>query len=70
MVGLDASGESLFDAELPERAAYVVGNESAGISQAVRESCTSMLSIPLANDVESLNAAVAGALVCYEVARR
>ena len=70
VVGLDASGESLFDAELPERAAYVVGNESAGISQAVRESCTSMLSIPLANDVESLNAAVAGALVCYEVARR
>lgn len=70
LVVLDAQGDSIFDAPLPERAAYVVGNESAGITDVVKEASARSLSIPLANDVESLNAAVAGALVCYEVLRR
>jgi len=70
LIGLDGDGEPLFDAELPERAAYVIGNESAGLSPVAAGSCVSTLSIPLSNGVESLNAAVAGALVSYEVARR
>lgn len=70
VIGLDARGESLFEATLPERAAFVIGNESAGLCKAAADACQSTLSIPLENGVESLNAAVAGALVCYEVARR
>jgi len=70
ILGLDAQGTSLFEAELPERAAYVIGNESAGLSNVVADACVVRLSIPLANGVESLNAAVAGSLMCYEVARR
>jgi 23S rRNA (guanosine2251-2'-O)-methyltransferase len=56
----------LFDSALPERAAYVLGNESWGVSLA----CDEWRSIPLANGVESLNVAVAAGLVAYEVARR
>ena len=70
LFGLDTGGESLFEADLPERAAYLIGNESDGLSEAASHSCTAKLSIPLANGVESLNAAVAGALVSYEVKRR
>ena len=70
ILGLDAGGTALFDAELPERAAYVIGNESAGLSAAVQDACDANLSIPLENGVESLNAAVAAALVSYEVVRR
>ncbi len=70
LLGLDARGDSLFTADLPERAAYVIGNESAGLSDSVSATCESFLSIPLENSVESLNASVASALVCYELARR
>lgn len=57
---------SLFEAPLPDRAAYVLGNETAGVTVAAAE----WRSIPMANGVESLNVAVAAALVAYEVARR
>ena len=57
---------SLFEAPLPDRAAYVLGNETTGVTVAPAE----WRSIPMANGVESLNVAVAAALVAYEVARR
>lgn len=67
VIGLGGdAGESLLGAELPERAAYVLGSETDGVSVA----CDRWLSIPMANGVESLNVAVAAGLVAYEVARR
>lgn len=69
-LGLDGNGESLFDAELPERATYVIGNESAGLSTSALDAVGRVISIPMSNDVESLNAAVAASLVGFEVARR
>ncbi len=67
--GLDGSGEPLLNAELPERAAYIIGNESDGLSANAAAACDGLLSIPLANGVESLNAAVAASLVSYEILR-
>jgi 23S rRNA (guanosine2251-2'-O)-methyltransferase len=67
--GLHTGGEPLFDADLPERAAFVVGNESAGLSREASAACSRTLSIPLDNGVESLNAAVAASLVAYELRR-
>jgi 23S rRNA (guanosine2251-2'-O)-methyltransferase len=60
----------LFTAELPERAAFVLGNETEGVSPAVAAQVERWLAIPLAADVESLNVASAGAVVAFEVARR
>ena len=70
LFGLDGQGKPLFTEELPERAAYLIGNESAGLSATTRAACNGMLAIPLHNQVESLNAAVAASLVSYEVSRR
>lgn len=74
LVGLSAemaSGtESLFTAGLAARAAYVVGNETSGVSEAVRARVDRWVHIPLAGGVESLNVACAATLVAYEVARR
>jgi 23S rRNA (guanosine2251-2'-O)-methyltransferase len=73
LVGLDATAPGaadLFGAELPERAAYVVGNEAAGLSPEVRERVGRWLRVPLAGGVESLNVAAAATLVAFEVARR
>jgi 23S rRNA (guanosine2251-2'-O)-methyltransferase len=66
IVGLRAGGDSLFDAELPDRVAFVLGNETDGVSVDVDR----WVSIPMANDVESLNVAVAAGIVAYEITRR
>jgi 23S rRNA (guanosine2251-2'-O)-methyltransferase len=57
---------TLFGADLPGRVAFVLGNETDGVSVDVDR----WLSIPLHNGVESLNVAVAAGLVSYEIARR
>lgn len=65
-----AARQSLFDAALPRRAAYVLGGETAGVSPEVREHVTGLVSIPMAGGVESLNVASAAAVLCFELVRR
>jgi 23S rRNA (guanosine2251-2'-O)-methyltransferase len=68
---LGASGsKSLFDAELPQRAAFVLGGETGGVSQEVGELVTEWLSIPMPGDVESLNVSAAAAVLSFELVRR
>jgi 23S rRNA (guanosine2251-2'-O)-methyltransferase len=71
VVGLRAAeAASLFDAEPPPRAAYVLGNETDGVSPAVAERVTAWRSIPLAGGVESLNVGATAAVVAFEASRR
>jgi 23S rRNA (guanosine2251-2'-O)-methyltransferase len=71
LYGLDGDAEaSLFTAELPGRVALVVGGETDGLTDAVRAELHGTLSIPLAAGVESLNAACAATVACFELARR
>ncbi len=64
--GLGGEGtDSLFDLARPERAVYVLGSESDGLSPASREQVDRWLRIPMARGVESLNVACAGTLVAY-----
>ncbi|RZQ60711.1 TrmH family RNA methyltransferase [Amycolatopsis suaedae] len=70
MFALGASGQSLFEAELPRRAAFVLGGETAGVSEEVAELATGWLSIPMPGDVESLNVAAAAAVLCFDLVRR
>lgn len=50
--------------------ACVIGSESWGISEDVMEFCDSLVRIPQAGKIESLNAAVAAGIVMYEVFRQ
>lgn len=70
-VGLDGNGtESLFGNELLSRpAAVVIGAEGKGLSRLVGERCDVIAKIPMVGEAESLNASVASALACFEVAR-
>ncbi len=69
--GLDSSGKrTIWEAPLPERAAFVLGNETDGISPACRELLDEDLAIPMQQGVESLNVASSAAVVAFEVARR
>ena len=45
--------------------ALLIGNESHGLPTAMVERCVASLTIPIAEDVESLNAAVAGAVAMF-----
>jgi 23S rRNA (guanosine2251-2'-O)-methyltransferase len=62
--------QTLFEADLPRRAAYVLGGETTGVSAEVRRHVTGLLSIPMAGGVESLNVASAAAVLCFELVRR
>ncbi|MDQ2682702.1 MAG: 23S rRNA (guanosine(2251)-2'-O)-methyltransferase RlmB, partial [Chloroflexota bacterium] len=57
-------------AEVPTPVALVLGSEGRGISRQVRSSCDLIVSIPIAQTVESLNVATAGSIVLYDLARR
>ncbi|TSD95629.1 23S rRNA (guanosine(2251)-2'-O)-methyltransferase RlmB [Skermania sp. ID1734] len=71
IVGLDAEGDtSLDDFDGVGPLAVVVGSEGKGLSRLVRESCDSIVSVPMAGPVESLNASVAAGVVLAEIARQ
>jgi 23S rRNA (guanosine2251-2'-O)-methyltransferase len=56
---------SLFSHRPRGHSVYVLGNETQGVSQRVRELADAALSIPMTNGVESLNVAVTAALIAY-----
>ncbi len=64
------SGKSLFEAHFESPLAIVIGNEGRGLSAALLGRADQHLHIPMQPQVESLNAAVAGSLVLYEVFRQ
>ena len=71
IVGLDGGGDqSLFGmALLTEPIALVVGAEGSGLSRLVADRCDVLASIPIAAEMESLNASVAASLAVFEVQR-
>jgi TrmH family RNA methyltransferase len=50
-------------------ALIVMGSEGTGISPAITSLCTAEVRIPMAGKAESLNVAIASALILYEVRR-
>lgn len=71
LVGLDAEGDTELDGyDGTGPIVIVVGSEGKGLSRLVRETCDSILSIPMAGPVESLNASVAAGVVLAEFARQ
>jgi TrmH family RNA methyltransferase len=63
-------GTPLAKAELPERVTFVLGAESEGVPPEILKGCEAAVSIPIAEPVESLNVAAAGAIALYEWSRR
>jgi 23S rRNA (guanosine2251-2'-O)-methyltransferase len=72
VTGLDNLPEarSLDQADLSGAVALVVGNEGEGMRRLVRESCDFLVKLPMRGQVDSLNAAVAGSIVLYEILRQ
>jgi 23S rRNA (guanosine2251-2'-O)-methyltransferase len=67
--GLDAKGpDNIFDVKWPARCALVVGNESEGLRPGVAKACDHLVHIPLAREIDSLNAAIAASVAMFQVA--
>jgi TrmH family RNA methyltransferase len=63
-------GASPEDLDLGGSPVLLVGSEAHGLDPALVERCTGTVTIPMNLDVESINAAVAGAVVLFEAARQ
>lgn len=69
--GADAHGELPYTAaDWRGPAALIVGGEDRGITPEGRARCTDLLAIPLVGGLDSLNAAVAAAVILFEAARQ
>jgi len=71
IVGTDLSGEKpFFEADLKGPVALVIGSEGEGMGRLVSEKCDFIVNIPMQGKISSLNAAVAAAIIMYEIRRQ
>ena len=54
----------------PDRCAVLIGNEANGLTEEAAKEADCYVKIPMAGKVESLNAAVAAALLMYQMRRK
>lgn len=65
----DDDAVSLYDTDFSEKIALVVGSEGKGIRPLVKKNCDFLLTIPMRSSFDSLNVAVAAAIIMFEVVR-
>jgi tRNA G18 (ribose-2'-O)-methylase SpoU len=70
--GAPGSGQAMapWEVDWCQPIALLVGNEGGGLPEEVVQSADGRVSIPMAGEVESLNAAAAAAVVLYEASRQ
>lgn len=65
-----ATTHSIFNCDLTGEVAFVFGNEGAGVSLTAQSLAHDRVSIPMPGKIESLNAAAAAAVCCFERVRQ
>jgi tRNA G18 (ribose-2'-O)-methylase SpoU len=70
MLLADMNGKSCWESDLRQPLALIIGGEAEGASDEARKLATQKISIPMAGNVESLNAGVAGSVLMFEVVRQ
>ena len=63
-------GTSVYDASLDRRVILLVGNEGSGLESDLQQEIDITVSIPMSGKIESLNVAVATAIIAYEIRRQ
>ena len=65
---LDMAGSNLFSLrDKPNKFALLVGNESRGVSKEMKEQADKLISLPMSENMESLNAAVSLSIALYQM---
>ena len=66
----DMNGEKYTSLKYDGSIAVVIGNEGKGVSDLVKKSSDYIISIPMSENCESLNASVAAGVIIYEAVRQ
>ena len=70
IAGADMSGTAMTSARMEGALALVIGSEGDGIGRLVKEKCDFLVSIPMFGQIDSVNAAVAAAVLMFEKRRQ
>lgn len=62
---LDMDGDNLFKANLIGKVVFVAGSEAHGVSDEIKSLCKGSVALPMGNNMESLNVAVATGVAMY-----
>ncbi len=67
IAAMDASGDESSLKQKPHpRELFIVGNETDGVSQEIKDKCDTLVRIPMKNNIESLNVSVAASLIAFK----
>lgn len=65
----ERTAEKITQVDMSNGVVSVIGNEGNGITQAVKDVCTKLVTIPMRGRAESLNAAAAASIMIWEMMR-
>jgi len=69
-VGADMGGVPFWEADLTGPVALILGGESKGLSEPIQKRCDVVVSVPLENQLESLNVSVTAGVLLFERIRQ
>lgn len=67
--GADAGGENVTKLTFADKTVLIMGSEGTGIARLLEEQCDTIVSIPTAGKIDSLNVSVAAGVLLYEIKR-
>ena len=71
VIGLDGDSSSkIYDVNLTDPTAIVMGTEGKGIRQLIKKTCDQLVTIPMSGNIESLNVSVATGIALFECKRQ
>jgi len=62
--------ENIYDLDLTQKVAILMGNENRGLSEEMIRACDKLINIPMRGMIQSLNVSVATAVILYEAQRQ
>ena len=71
VIGLDGNSKStIYDINLTDSTAIVMGTEGKGIRRLIKKNCDQIVTIPMSGTIESLNVSVATGIALFESKRQ